>query len=137
MSSSTMGRPYAALPRRGSDERHALRHAAKRAALRARALAASSSRFLGGAAVTSCSSSRRVAAATVSTASSNAAALACEGLVAPLILRTYCSAASWTSASVAGGGEVWRGGGFGAKPPRDWVCGERVGGRVWGCAGGP
>src|SRR6187200_1068406 len=103
-----MERPYAGLPLRGSDERHVLRHAAKRAALRARALPASSSRFLGGAVVTSCSSSRRVAAATASTASSNAAALACEGLVAPLILRTYCSAASWTSDSVAGGWKLWR-----------------------------
>ena len=39
---------------------------------------------------------------------SNASWLACEGRVAPLTLRTYCSAAAWTSSRVAGGSKLWR-----------------------------
>src|ERR1700761_5611922 len=64
-------------------------YAAKRASERALALAASTSRFFGGAVVTRWSRSLRVAASTSATASSKAAWLACEGLVEPLILRTY------------------------------------------------
>ena len=44
--------------------------------------------------------------ATSSTARSNASALACDGFVKPLILRTYCSAAARTSSSVAGGSKL-------------------------------
>src|SRR3954447_19065704 len=42
-----------------------------------------------------------------STARSNASALACDGLVVPLILRTYCRAAARTSSLVAGGSKLW------------------------------
>ena len=48
-----------------------------------------------------------VTRATSSTASSNASALACEGFVDPLTLRTYCSAAAWISSSLAGGSKLW------------------------------
>jgi len=57
----------------------------------------------GGAEVESSPSSCLDAAATASTARSNASALACEGLLKPLILRTYCSAAESISSRVAGG----------------------------------
>jgi deazaflavin-dependent oxidoreductase (nitroreductase family) len=54
------------------------------------------------------SASRRdVAAVTASTALSNASWFAREGFVVPLILRTYWSAASWTSSWVAGGAKLW------------------------------
>src|ERR1700710_2477053 len=84
------------------------RYAAKRCSERALAFAASTSRFFGGAVVTRWSSSFRVAASTASTASANASALACEGLVEPLILRTYWSADAWVSSLVAGGSKLWR-----------------------------
>ena len=71
-------------------------------------MAASDSRFFGGAAVTSSSSSCVVAAVTAATARLNAASLAFEGFVEPLILRTYCSAASWASSRDAGGSKLWR-----------------------------
>jgi RimJ/RimL family protein N-acetyltransferase len=48
-----------------------------------------------------------VAAATDSTARLNASSFAREGLFVPLILRTYWSAASCTSDSVAGGAKLW------------------------------
>ena len=83
------------------------RYAAKRCALRARALAASASRSFGGADVTSSSSSRIVAAVTASTARSNAASLAFDGRLKPPILRTYCRAASRASSAVAGGSKLW------------------------------
>src|SRR5690606_19084406 len=76
-------------------------------AARARALAASTSRFFGGADVVSDATSSRVVAAIATTARSNAAALAADGLVIPLILRTYCSAEAWISSSVAGGSKLW------------------------------
>src|SRR4051794_22927599 len=63
------------------DEVDAADHAAYRAADRARALAASTSRSLGGAVVTSDSSSLAETVATSSTARSKASALAREGLV--------------------------------------------------------
>src|SRR3712207_8801901 len=47
--------------------------------------------------VTSAASSRAEASATSATARSKTSALACEGFVVPLILRTYCSAAACTS----------------------------------------
>ena len=56
---------------------------------RARALAASTSRSFGAPSSTSSSSSAADASATASTARSKAASFACEGLVKPLILRTY------------------------------------------------
>jgi len=37
-----------------------------------------------------------------------ASAFAWEGLVEPLILRTYCRAEAWISSSVAGGSKLWR-----------------------------
>ena len=80
--------------------------AAKRLAVRSRCFAASTSRFFGGAFVTSESSRRIVTSATSSTARSNASAFACEGLVEPLILRTYWSAEARTSSSVAGGSKL-------------------------------
>jgi hypothetical protein len=75
---------------RGRDPqaRRTLGYAANLASYFARRLAASSSRFFGGAFVTSVSSSFRVAAATSSTAISNASVFACDGLLEPLILRT-------------------------------------------------
>ena len=86
-------------------------HIAAQRALRgrARAFAASTSRSFGGAVVTSSSSSRRVAAAISPTARSNAFSLACDGRAEPLSLRTYCSAASCTSASGAGGAKLCSG----------------------------
>src|SRR6201996_3895902 len=83
-------------------------YAAKRCSERAFALAASTSRFFGGAVVTRWSSSLRVAASTSATACSKAASLACEGLLEPLILRTYWRAEEWVSSAVAGGSKLWR-----------------------------
>ncbi len=93
---------YAARSRAGRS------YAAYRVALRALALAASASRSLGGAEVTSWLRSSAEASAMVSTARSKAAALACDGFVEPLILRTYWSAAARTSSSVADGSKLWR-----------------------------
>jgi hypothetical protein len=70
-------------------------------------LAASVSRFFGGALVTSFDRRSVVISETASTASSKASWLACEGLVEPLTLRTYCSAEAWISSSVAGGSKLW------------------------------
>src|SRR4051795_1219466 len=67
---------------------------------------ASTSRSFGGAVVTRASSNRVEAAATAATARSNASALTREGFVAPLILRTYWSAAAAISSSVAGGSKL-------------------------------
>ena len=53
--------------------------------------------------VTSSPSSLAETSVTSSTARSNASALACDGLLKPLILRTYWRAASRISSSVAGG----------------------------------
>src|SRR6478609_10886662 len=79
----------------------------KRTALRSRARWRSTSRSLGGAVVVRWSSRCCVACATASTASSNAAWLAWLGLVLPLTLRTYCSAAARTSSEVAAGSKLW------------------------------
>ena len=73
---------------------------------RSRALAASISRSFGAAVVTRCASNSSVAAVTAATAWSKAAWLACEGLVDPATLRTYCSAAAATSSCVAGGSKL-------------------------------
>ena len=48
------------------------------------------------------------AAATAATAAANASSLAREGLVNPLILRTYWSAEARISSSVAAGSKLWR-----------------------------
>ena len=82
---------------------------AKRLADRARALAASTSRFLGGAVETSSSSRCCVACAISSTARLNTASLALEGFDTPAIFRTYCNAASCTSALVAAGSKLFKG----------------------------
>src|SRR3954463_16082669 len=50
-----------------------------------------------------------VASAIVWTARSKASALAWDGFVKPLTLRTNCSAASRTSSSVGGGAKFWGG----------------------------
>ena len=81
-------------------------YAPKRSIARARALAASSARFLGGAVVSSDRSKRLDASATSSTAVRNAASLAFDGLLNPLILRTNCSDAARTSACVTGGSKL-------------------------------
>ena len=70
-------------------------------------MAASTSRSLGGAEVVSCASNSEEAAVTASTARSKASSLAREGLLDPLIFRTYWSAAFRTSSSVAGGSKLW------------------------------
>ena len=79
---------------------------AYRLTARPRLRSASTSRSFGGAFVTSASISPRVAVATSSTACSKAASFARDGFVKPLIFRTYCSAASRTSSSVAGGSKL-------------------------------
>ena len=79
---------------------------AKRAAARARAFSASTSRSRGGAEVTSDASSRFDTSVTSATARSNTASFALDGLLAPLILRTYCSAAASISSGVAGGSKL-------------------------------
>src|SRR5215467_1312156 len=75
---------------------------------RALALAASSSRFLGGAVVSIEYKRRRETIVTSSTAASNEASLALDGLANPVILRTNCKAATRTSSSVAGGAKLKR-----------------------------
>src|SRR5215469_6815446 len=88
------------MERRVSDER-------KRSAALARALAASTSRWRGGALVTRESSSSRAAVATRSTARSKASWFTLEGRVKPLSLRTNCSDDALISSSVAGGLKLW------------------------------
>src|SRR5262249_8018360 len=78
----------------------------KRATDRARATAATSSRFLGVAVVVSESISRRATCATSSIASLNASSLAFDGALNPLSLRTNCSDAARISSSVAGGSKL-------------------------------
>src|SRR5206468_1558281 len=73
---------------------------------RARAAAATSSRFLGAAPVISESISRLALSATSSIARSNAASFALDGLLNPLSLRTNCSDAARISSSVAGGSKL-------------------------------
>ena len=73
---------------------------------RARALAASSPLFFGGAFVSRFTSSRVATSAISSTAVRNAVSLAFDGLVKPLIYRTNCSEAARISASVLGGSKL-------------------------------
>src|SRR6266496_4076596 len=75
-------------------------------AARALALAASSSRFLGGALVSSKCRNRAETPATSSTAARNAASLAFDGLVNPLIFLTNCNDAARISSSVTGGSKL-------------------------------
>ena len=82
---------------------------AKRLADRALALAASTSRFLGGAPETRSSNKCWVACAISLTARLNASSLAFYGFDVPAILRTYCNAASCTSALLAGGSKLCNG----------------------------
>src|SRR5215211_6204528 len=82
---------------------------AKLRAARARAFAASTSRSLGGALVSSEASSLLEAAAISSTAAQKATSLAFDGLLKPLILRTYCNAAARISSSFTGGSKLNRG----------------------------
>ena len=82
---------------------------AKRFADRARAFAASTSRFFGGAVETSSFSRCCVACATSFTARWKAASLAFDGFDIPAIFRTYCRAASCTSAELAGGSKLFKG----------------------------
>ena len=79
---------------------------ANRCRARSAAFAASASRSFGGADVTSEESRRLDAAATSSTARAKASSFVFDGLVKPLIFRTYCSAELWTSSSVAGGAKL-------------------------------
>ena len=79
--------------------------AAKRSAARARAFAASTSRSFGGAEVEPVEQLRGRVGDRLD-GRSNGSALAFEGLVKPLILRTYCAAAAWISSSVAGGSKL-------------------------------
>ena len=81
--------------RDGDSTRSTVDHAGYRARS-ARALAASTSRFFGGALVTR-SSSRCSVMWAISARRSKTAWLACDGLVVPLTLRTNCSAAAVTS----------------------------------------
>src|SRR6185437_13065917 len=75
-------------------------------AARARALAASSPRFLGGAVVSSERSRRFEMAAMSSIAASKAASLALDGLLKPVIFLTNWSDAAWTSSVVTGGSKL-------------------------------
>src|SRR5712691_7928283 len=77
-------------------------------AARAFALAASSSRFLGGALVSSEWRRRADIAATSSTAARNEASLALDGLLKPVIFLMNCSEAARTSSALTGGSKLKR-----------------------------
>src|SRR5512132_2578564 len=77
-----------------------------RTSARAFALAASSSRFFGEAVVSSERRSRSEISDISSTAAWNAASLAFEGLLNPVIFRTNCSDAARTSSEVTGGSKL-------------------------------
>src|SRR5262249_50395551 len=83
-------------------------HVGNLRAERARALAASSSRFLGGAFVSSAFSSFLETAAISSTAVRKTASLAFDGLLKPLTFLTYCNEAARISSSVTGGSKLKR-----------------------------
>jgi hypothetical protein len=80
-----------------------------RTAARAFALAASSSRFLGGAFVSSECNKRWATSATPSTAAKNAASFVFDGFAKPLIFLTNWSEAARTSSSVTGGAKLNKG----------------------------
>src|ERR1700677_3616869 len=79
-----------------------------RSAARAFALAASSSRFLGGAVVSSECSSRAEISAISSIAAKNDASLAFDGLLKPVIFLTNCSDAARISSPLTGGSKLKR-----------------------------
>src|SRR5215475_6103945 len=81
-------------------------HVGNLRAERARALAASSSRFLGGACVSSEIRSFLESAAISSTAARNATSFAFDGLLKPLSFLTNCSEAARISSSVTGGSKL-------------------------------
>ncbi len=78
----------------------------KRTAARALALAASSSRFFGGALVSRERRRQPEMAAISSIAAWNEASLALDGLLKPLIFLTNCSEAARTSSGVTGGSKL-------------------------------
>jgi hypothetical protein len=80
--------------------------ARNRSAPRAFAFAASSSLLFGGALVSRERRSRVETPATSSIAARNAASLAFDGLLKPLIFLTYCSDAARISSSVTGGSKL-------------------------------
>src|SRR5262249_36908925 len=75
-------------------------------AARARALAASSSRFFGGALVSSDCRSREQILAMSAIAASKAASFALEGLLKPVIFLTNCRDAASISSRVTGGSKL-------------------------------
>src|SRR5919112_709913 len=77
-----------------------------RRAERALALAASSSRSFGGAAVSSEASNRSEILAMSSTAEWKAASFILDGLLKPVTFLTYCSDAAFISSLVAGGSKL-------------------------------
>src|SRR5215475_11757653 len=89
-------------------QRRRIGYLENRSAARARAFAASSSRFLGGACVSSELSRLLAIPAISSTAAENAASFALDGLLKPLTFLTNCSAAAWISSSVTGGSKLNR-----------------------------
>src|SRR5579863_10303212 len=80
--------------------------APNRSAARAFAFAASTARSFGGALVSIEWRSRADTAAISSTAARKRASFAFEGLLIPLILRTYCNEDARTSSSVTGGSKL-------------------------------
>ena len=87
-----------------------------RLAARSFALAASTSRFRGGAFVVSEASKLWTMSETSPTARSNAASLSLDGFLNPLTLRMNWSDAAWISSGVAGGSKLcdFQGGIYGA-----------------------
>ena len=77
-----------------------------RSAVRAFAFAASTARSFGGALVSIEWRSRAETAAISSTAARKRASFAFEGLLIPLILRTYCNEDARTSSEVTGGSKL-------------------------------
>ena len=88
--------------------RNAPQRLGNRCALRRRALAASTSRYLGGALVSKEWRSLLEIAAIPSTAAAKAASFALEGLLNPLTFLTNCSEAARISSSVTGGAKLKR-----------------------------
>jgi hypothetical protein len=84
------------------------RYLANRCAKRSRALAASTSRYLGGALVSREARRLLEIAVTASTAARNAASFAFDGLLKPLTFRTNCNEAARISSSVTGGEKLKR-----------------------------
>src|SRR5260370_3885427 len=95
-------------PRQPAKGRRCRSQAPNLSAARAFALAASSSRFFGGALVSSEWRRRAEIAATSSTAARNEASLALDGLLKPVIFLTNCSEAARTSSALTGGSKLKR-----------------------------